>query len=43
VSALHRRLQEYLAVRRAMGFKMERHEKVLTQFATTSQNTAPPR
>ncbi|MEU1601481.1 tyrosine-type recombinase/integrase [Streptomyces sp. NPDC005708] len=33
MSALHRRLQEYLAVRRAMGFKMERHEKLLTQFA----------
>ncbi|WP_327341320.1 tyrosine-type recombinase/integrase [Streptomyces europaeiscabiei] len=32
MSALHRRLQEYLAVRRAMGFKMERHEKLLTQF-----------
>jgi integrase len=33
MSALHRQLQEYLAIRRAMGFKMERHEKLLTQFA----------
>jgi len=32
MSPLHRRLQEYLAVRRAMGFKMERHEKLLEQF-----------
>ncbi|MEV1249096.1 hypothetical protein ACIBO2_28935 [Nonomuraea sp. NPDC050022] len=29
VSRLHQRLQEYLAVRRAMGFKMERHAKLL--------------
>jgi integrase/recombinase XerD len=33
MSPLHRQLQEYLAIRRAMGFKMERHEKLLTQFA----------
>jgi integrase len=32
VSSLHRQLEEYLAVRRAMGFKMERHEKLLGQF-----------
>jgi len=31
-SPLHLRLQEYLALRRAMGFKMERHEKLLAQF-----------
>jgi integrase/recombinase XerD len=28
----HRHLQEYLAIRRAMGFTMQRHEKLLTQF-----------
>jgi integrase len=33
VSQLHRQLQEYLTIRRAMGFKMERHEKLLGQFA----------
>lgn len=32
MSGLHRRLEEYLAVRRAMGFKMERHAKLLQQF-----------
>jgi integrase len=32
VSGLHGKLEEYLAVRRAMGFKMERHEKLLAQF-----------
>jgi integrase/recombinase XerD len=32
VSSLHGKLEEYLDVRRAMGFKMERHEKLLGQF-----------
>jgi len=32
VSPLHQRLADYLAIRRAMGFKMERHEKLLAQF-----------
>ncbi|MGP3919965.1 tyrosine-type recombinase/integrase [Nonomuraea sp. 10N515B] len=32
VSRLHQRLEEYLAIRRAMGFKMERHAKLLRQF-----------
>ena len=33
MSSLHPKLEEYLDVRRAMGFKMERHEKLLGQFA----------
>ena len=33
MSQLHRQLQQYLTIRRAMGFKMERHEKLLGQFA----------
>jgi integrase/recombinase XerD len=33
VNGLHRQLQNYLAIRRAMGFKMERHAKLLGQFA----------
>ena len=33
MSSLHGKLEEYLDVRRAMGFKMERHEKLLSQFA----------
>ena len=33
MSSLHRKLEEYLTVRRAMGFKMERHEKLLGQYA----------
>jgi integrase/recombinase XerD len=33
MSGLHRQLQDYLAIRRAMGFKMERHAKLLEQFA----------
>lgn len=32
MSALHDRLGEYLALRRAMGFRMQRHEKLLGQF-----------
>jgi hypothetical protein len=32
VSGLNRQLQDYLAIRRAMGFKMERHAKLLGQF-----------
>src|SRR5665647_1390130 len=32
MSALRWRLGEYLAIRRAMGFTMERHEKLLGQF-----------
>jgi integrase/recombinase XerD len=32
VSELHRQLGDYLALRRAMGFKLERHEKLLEQF-----------
>jgi len=32
VSPLHQRLADYLTIRRAMGFKMERHEKLLAQF-----------
>lgn len=32
MSSLHGKLEEYLDVRRAMGFKMERHEKLLGQF-----------
>lgn len=32
MSGLHRQLQEYVAIRRAMGFKMERHAKLLGQF-----------
>ena len=32
MSPLHQRLADYLAIRRAMGFKMERHEKLLAQF-----------
>ena len=32
MSSLHLELEEHLAVRRAMGFKMERHEKLLAQF-----------
>jgi integrase/recombinase XerD len=34
MSGLHGKLEEYLAVRRAMGFKMERHEKLLGQYAS---------
>lgn len=33
MSVLDGKLEEYLAVRRAMGYKMERHEKLLAQFA----------
>jgi len=33
VNVLEGKLEEYLAVRRAMGFKMERHEKLPGQFA----------
>ncbi|HEX5347642.1 MAG TPA: tyrosine-type recombinase/integrase [Pseudonocardiaceae bacterium] len=33
MSPLHRQLAEYLAIRRAMGFTMDRHEKLLGQFA----------
>jgi len=33
MSSLHGKLEGYLAVRRAMGFKMERHEKLLAQYA----------
>lgn len=33
MNGLHGKLEEYLDVRRAMGFKMERHEKLLGQFA----------
>ncbi|MGH3692789.1 MAG: tyrosine-type recombinase/integrase [Pseudonocardiaceae bacterium] len=32
MSGLHRQLQNYLTIRRAMGFKMERHAKLLGQF-----------
>jgi integrase/recombinase XerD len=32
MSGLRRQLRDYLAVRRAMGFKMERHAKLLGQF-----------
>ena len=32
MSGLHSKLQDYLALRRAMGFKMERHAKLLGQF-----------
>lgn len=32
MSGLHRQLQEYLTIRRAMGFKLERHERLLGQF-----------
>jgi integrase len=32
VSELHRQLQDYLRLRRAMGFKLERHAKLLGQF-----------
>ena len=32
MSSLDGKLEEYLDVRRAMGFKMERHEKLLAQF-----------
>jgi integrase/recombinase XerD len=32
VSELHRQLQDYLTLRRAMGFKMGRHAKLLGQF-----------
>jgi integrase/recombinase XerD len=32
VSGPHSALQDYLALRRAMGFKMERHAKLLGQF-----------
>lgn len=32
MSGLHLQLQEYLTIRRAMGFKMERHAKLLEQF-----------
>jgi integrase len=32
VSGLHSQLQDYLAIRRAMGFTMERHAKLLGQF-----------
>ena len=32
MSSLHGKLEQYLDVRRAMGFKMERHEKLLGQF-----------
>lgn len=34
MSGLHGKLEEYLAVRRAMGFKMARHEKLLAQFTS---------
>lgn len=33
MSGLHSALQDYLALRRAMGFTMERHAKLLGQFA----------
>ena len=33
MNVLEGKLEEYLTVRRAMGFKMERHEKLLGQFA----------
>lgn len=32
MSTLHRHLRQYLAIRRAMGFAMRRHEKLLNQF-----------
>ncbi|MDQ2782516.1 MAG: tyrosine-type recombinase/integrase [Actinomycetota bacterium] len=32
MSTLHQRLADHLAIRRAMGFKMERHAKLLAQF-----------
>lgn len=32
MSELGRQLRDYLAIRRAMGFKMERHAKLLGQF-----------
>jgi integrase len=32
VNELHRQLVDYLALRRAMGFKLERHAKLLGQF-----------
>ncbi len=32
MSGLNRQLQDYLAIRRAMGFMMERHAKLLGQF-----------
>lgn len=32
MSGLNRQLQDYLAIRRAMGFTMERHAKLLGQF-----------
>jgi integrase len=34
MSGLHGKLEEYLAVRRAMGFKMDRQEKLLGQFTS---------
>lgn len=33
MSPLRRQLAEYLTIRRAMGFKMDRHERLLGQFA----------
>jgi len=41
VSGLHGKLEEYLTVRRAMGFKMERHEKLLAQFAAAHWAARP--
>ncbi len=32
MSVLHRQLEDYLVIRRAMGFKVERHERLLGQF-----------
>ena len=32
MSGLNRQLQDYRAIRRAMGFTMERHAKLLGQF-----------
>ena len=43
MSGLHSQLQDYLAVRRAMGFKMERHAKLLGQFVDYLGRTTPRR
>lgn len=32
MTALHQAVEEYLEIRRALGYKLERHEKLLAQF-----------
>lgn len=43
MSPLHRAVQDYLAVRRAMGFKLFRQAKLLAQFADYAEQRGAPR